>query len=226
MVIPRRARLHRPAMTSPAEVREMTDVDSKIQNRCQKRIGRGNLPGDRLTVRSTPGGPMAIRTARRRPLIVTAAAAVTVAGVVLATRSAGAETVTPLPALPPGTTLTMSTHAAHADGSPQPVNTSLTAVLPETGHAFLVIDCAGPSTSTIVVNHRDQRRWSPAAIVDGANHADGSCEPGSERQGYALNGAPAEVVTLDITGDPVTAYRVVVSDTCPCQGSALTVAGR
>ncbi|MFD0481502.1 hypothetical protein ACFQ46_02765 [Kineococcus sp. GCM10028916] len=167
---------------------------------------------------------MAIRTARRRPLIA-AAAAVTVAGVVLATRSAGAETVTPLPALPPGTTLTVSTHDAHADGSPQPVDTSLTAVLPDTGHAFLVIDCAGPSTSTIVVHHRDQRPWSPAAVVDGANHADGPCRPDSQRQGYALNGAPAEVITLDITGDPVTAYRVVVSDTCPCQGSALTVDG-
>ena len=46
---------------------------------------------------------MVIRTARRRPLIVTAAAAagVTVAGVVLATRSADTETITPLPALPP-----------------------------------------------------------------------------------------------------------------------------
>lgn len=47
----------------------------------------------------------------------------------------------------------------------------LSAVLPDTGHAFLVIDCvidcAGPSTSTstIVVHHRDQRPWSPAAVV-------------------------------------------------------------
>ena len=165
---------------------------------------------------------MTIRTARRGPLIA-AAAVVTVAGVALATRSVGAEAVTPLPALPPGTTMTVTTHDATSDGSPQPVNASLTAVLPTSGHAFLVIDCTGPITSTVVVHHRDQPPWSPAAIVDGANHADGVCQPGNERRGYALNGAPAEVVTLDVTGDPVTAYRVVVSDTCPCQGSTSTI---
>ena len=117
------------------------------------------------------------------------------------------------------------TATVNADGSPQPVDTSLTAVLPDSGHAFLAIGCTGPSTSTIVAHHRDQRPWSPAAIVDGANHADGSCRPDSHRQGYALHCAPAEVITLDITGDPVTAYRVVVSDTCPCQGSTLTIDG-
>lgn len=100
--------------------------------------------------------------------------------------------------------------------SPQDVRTSLTATLPTSGHAFVVIDCSGPASSTIVVQHRDQRPWSPAAIVDGANHADGPCQPQSNRQAYALNGTPSEIVTLDITGGPVTAYRVVISDTCPC----------
>lgn len=81
------------------------------------------------------------------------------------------------------------------------------------------------TTSTVVVHHHDRRPWSPAAVVDGADHADGPCRPDSRRQGYALHGAPAGVVTLDITADPVTAYRVVVSDTCPCRGSTLIVDG-
>lgn len=105
--------------------------------------------------------------------------------------------------------------STHTGDPLQEVHTFLTAALPSSGHAFLVVDCAGPACSTISVQHRDQRPWSPAVIVDGANHADGPCLPQSKRQAYALHGAPSEIVTLDITGGPVTAYRVAVSDTRP-----------
>ncbi|ABS03888.1 hypothetical protein [Kineococcus radiotolerans] len=162
-------------------------------------------------------------TTRRapRPLLLTGTVVVGLAIAVLATRSAGADEPTVLlPPMPPGATLTatmLNADATNADtaDSLQDVRTSLTATLPTSGHAFVVIDCAGPASSTIAVQHRDQRPWSPAAIVDGANHADGSCQPTSKRQAYALNGAPSEVVTLDITGGPVAAYRVVISDARP-----------
>jgi hypothetical protein len=111
----------------------------------------------------------------------------------------------------------LTTPALTADptSSLQEVHNSLTATLPSNGHAFLVIDCAGPTGSSLVVQHRDQRSWSPAGIVDDGHHADGPCQPESKRQSYALNGAAAEVVILDITGGPVTAYRVAVSDMRP-----------
>jgi hypothetical protein len=165
---------------------------------------------------------MTTRRAPRLPLLLTGAVVASLAVAVIATRSAGAdEPVALLPEMPPGTTLTATmlnadTTADTGDASTlQKVHTSLTATLPISGHAFLVIDCAGPASSTIIVQHQDQRPWSPAAIVDGANHADGPCQPQSKRQSYALNGAPAETVTLDITGGPVAAYRVVVSDARP-----------
>ncbi|MFB9377906.1 hypothetical protein [Kineococcus gynurae] len=152
------------------------------------------------------------------PLLATVAVAALLVTAVGVTRSAGADPAVELPAMPPGTTTTATTFQVPADGPPQPVRTSLSAVLPASGHAFVVLDCIGPASSTVSVRHRDDRPWSPAAVVDGADHADGACDPTGHRQGYGLVGAPAELVTLDVTGGPVTAVRVVVSDACPCQG--------
>lgn len=160
---------------------------------------------------------MTNRGVQRRPLLVTGAVVAGLAVAVLVTRSAGADEPTALlPGMPPGHSLTATMLTPDAAGTSQEVHTSLTAPLPANGHAFVVIDCVGPESSSIVLRHRDQRPWSPAAVVDGADHADGACAPQDDRQAYALNGAPGDVVTLDITGGPVTAYRVVVSDTCPC----------
>ena len=157
---------------------------------------------------------MATRRGQRWQLLATGVVSAGIA-VVATTTGAPAQPVTLLPELPPGSALTTTVLNPDPASSLQEVHNSLTATLPGNGHAFLVIDCAGPSGSSLVVQHRDQRSWSPAGIVDDEHHADGPCQPQSERQSYALNGTAGEVVILDITGSPVTAYRVAVSDTRP-----------